>query len=90
MYYQFYLLCTNKDYYYYYNVIVGCLYRPPWVDVGTFNVLLNNMLDSLHKNNHVFLLGDFNVDLSPDFETTAAVEELKKHILLTSSISFNK
>ena len=35
------------------------------------------MLDSLHKNHHVFLLGDINVDLSPDNETTAAVEEFK-------------
>ena len=31
------------------NVNVGCIYRPPWVDVCTFNVLLNNnLLDSLH------------------------------------------
>ena len=59
-------------------MIVGCIYRPPWVDVCTFNVLLNNMLGSLHKNHYVFLLGDFNVDLSPAIETTAAVEELKK------------
>ena len=43
----------------------------------TFNVLLNNLLDSLHKNHYVFLLGDFNVDLSPAIETTAAVEEFK-------------
>ena len=47
------------------------------VDVCTFDVLLNNMLNSLHKNHHGFLLGDFNVDLSPDIETTAAVEEFK-------------
>ena len=33
-----------------------------------FNVLLNNMLDSLHKNNYVFLLGDFNVDISHDIK----------------------
>ena len=58
-------------------MIVGCIYRPPWVDVCTFNVLLNNMLGSLHKNHYVFLLGDFNVDLSPAIETTAAVEEFK-------------
>ena len=35
------------------------------------------MLDSLHKKHFVFLLGYFNVDLSPDIETTAAVEEFK-------------
>ena len=58
-------------------MIAGCIYRPPWVDVCTFNVLLINMLDSLHKNHHVFVLGDFNVDLSPDIETTSAVEEFK-------------
>ena len=57
------------------NVIVGCIYRPPWVDVCSFNVLLNNMLESLHKNNYVFLLGDFNVDISHDVETSVAMEE---------------
>ena len=35
------------------NVIVGCIYRPPWVDVCTFNVLLNNMLDSLHIKKNI-------------------------------------
>ena len=35
------------------------------------------MFDSLHKKHYVFLLGDFNVDLSPDIETTAAVEAFK-------------
>ena len=38
------------------------------------------MLDSLHKKHHVFLLGDSNVDLSPDIETTAAVEEFKNFV----------
>ena len=47
------------------------------MDVCTFNVLLNNTLDLLHKNHYAFLLGDFNVDLSPAIETTAAVEEFK-------------
>ena len=37
------------------------------------------MLDSLHKNHYVFLIGDFNVDISPAIETTAAVEELDLH-----------
>ena len=62
-------------------MIVGCIYRPPWVDGCTFNVLLNNMLDSLHKNHYVFLLDDFNVDLSPAIETTAAVEEFKMYFV---------
>ena len=58
-------------------MIVGCIYRPPWVDVCSFNVLLDNMFDSLHKNNYVFLLGDFNVDISHDVETSVAMEEFK-------------
>ena len=45
--------------------------------VCTFNVLLNNMLGSLHKKHYEFLLGDFNVNFSPAIETTAAVEEFK-------------
>ena len=44
---------------------------------GWTYVLLNHMLDSFHKNHYVFLLGDFNVDLSPAIETTAAVDEFK-------------
>ena len=62
---------TNK------NVIVGCIYRAPWVDVCYFNVLLNNMLDWLHRNNYVLLLGDFNVDISHDVDPSVAIEELK-------------
>ena len=41
-----------------------------------FNVLLN-MFDSLHKNNDVFSLGDFNMDISHDVETSVAMEEFK-------------
>ena len=35
------------------------------------------MLDSLHKKHYVVLLGDFNVDLSHDAETSGAIEEFK-------------
>ena len=35
------------------------------------------MLESLHKNNYVFLLGDFNVDISHDVETSVVMEEFK-------------
>ena len=41
------------------------------------NVLLNNMLDSLHKNNYVCFIRLVNVDLSHDGETSAAMEEFK-------------
>ena len=57
--------------------IVGCVYRPPWFDLSLFNELLNKTLDLLNKNNYVFLLGDFNVDLTQGVETNLAMEELK-------------
>ena len=59
------------------NVIVGCVYRPPWVDLHQFNEMLNNMLDSLHTNHYIFLLGDFNVDLAHDAKTSLAGEEFQ-------------
>ena len=47
------------------NVIVGCIYRHPHIDLNEFNdYYLNNLLDKLSKENKtVFLLGDFNIDL---------------------------
>ena len=35
----------------------------------------SDMLDLLHKNHYVFLLGDFTVDLSHDAETSGALED---------------
>ena len=64
------------------NIIVGCVYRPPWVDLSYFNELINNVLDLLHSNHYVFLLGDFNVDLSHDVGTNLPIEEFK-NIFLT-------
>ena len=58
-------------------MIIGCVYRPPWADIGSFNVLLNNMLDSLHKKHLVLLLDDFNMELSHDVNTTIAMEKFK-------------
>ena len=52
------------------------------LDLSYFNELLNNVLDLLHGNHYVFLLGDFNVNLSPGVGTNLPIEELK-NILLT-------
>ena len=59
------------------HIIVGCIYRPPWFDLSQFNELLNKTLDLLNKNHYVFLLGDFNVDLTQGVETNLAMEEFK-------------
>ena len=57
------------------NIIVGCVYRPLWVDLSYLNKLLNNVLDLLHGNHYVFLQGDFNVDLSHGVGTNLPIEE---------------
>ena len=48
------------------NIIIGCIYRHPNMDLDEFNDnYLNILLDKLSKENKcVFLLGDFNIDLS--------------------------
>ena len=53
------------------------IYRPQWFDLSQFNELLNKTLDLLNKNHYVFLLGDFNVDLTQGVETNLAMEEFK-------------
>ena len=47
------------------NIIVGCIYRHPTMDLNEFNYYyLNPLLEKLAKEQKtVFLLGDFNVDL---------------------------
>ena len=47
------------------NIIVGCIYRHPSMDLNEFNYYyLNPLLEKLAKEQKtVFLLGDFNVDL---------------------------
>ena len=47
------------------NIIVGCLYKHPNMDISDFNKnYLNTLLDKLSKEiKQVFLLGDFNINL---------------------------
>ena len=47
------------------NIIVGCIYKHPSMDLNEFNEnYLNPLLDKLSINNKkIYLLGDFNADL---------------------------
>ncbi len=46
------------------NVIIGCVYRPPNSNLSQFNDELSCMLDKLTKSGrHVYLVGDYNIDL---------------------------
>ena len=64
------------------NIIVGCVYRHPWIDLSYFNKLLNNVLDLLHGNHYLFLLENFNDDLPHGVGTNLPIEEFK-NIFLT-------
>ena len=60
------------------NLIIGCIYRPPWVNLSEYNSCMTNtlaLLQSEHK--YIFLLGDYNVDISPTTEIHLATEEFK-------------
>ena len=46
------------------NILLGCMYRHPSMEVKDFNEnYLNPLMDKLGDKNNVFLLGDFNIDL---------------------------
>ena len=46
------------------NIVLGCIYRHPKMDLNDFNEnYLNPLMDKLNNGKHNFLLGDFNVDL---------------------------
>ena len=46
------------------NMLLGCMYRHPSMEVKDFNEnYLNPLMDKLGDKNNVFLLGDFNIDL---------------------------
>ena len=69
------------------NVIVGCIYRHPDMQLNEFNdYYINNLLDKLSKENKtVFLLGDFNIDLlnyDQHSLTNEFLDSLSSHMLL--------
>ena len=46
------------------NIVIGTIYRPPGNDLGLFNTEVNNLLDSLNKENKLlYIMGDFNINL---------------------------
>ena len=60
------------------NVIVGCIYSYPTIDLNEFNCYcLNPLLEKLTKvQNSVFLLGAFNVDFLKNEQHKATNEFL--------------
>ena len=82
------------------NLIVGCIYKHPCMDIRTFNDhYLNPLLDNLSKesNKTIVLIGDFDIDLL-NFDTSEhastflddlASNSLQPQILLPTRISNN-
>ena len=82
------------------NLIAGCIYTHPCIDICIFNDhYLNPLLDNLSKeaSETIVLLGDFNTDLL-NFDTSEQVStflddlasnSLQPQILLPTSISNN-
>ena len=61
-----------------YSVVIGCIYRPPWVNLRDFNNLLNGTLQSCHAyNKYVYIVGDFNIDLSHNIKTNTATDDFE-------------
>ena len=60
------------------NLTVGCIYRPPLVKIADFITALTPKLEKLKRENkYTFLLGDYNVDISPCIEFGMVTEEFK-------------
>ena len=69
------------------NIICGCIYRHPKMDLDDFNINhLNKLLEKINKEKKsIFLLGDFNVDLmntDKDSNTENFFDCLTSHLLV--------
>ncbi len=46
------------------NIIVGCIYKHPSMDIDEFNFLFECLMEKISKENkEIYLIGDFNLDL---------------------------
>ena len=46
------------------NIIIGCIYKYPKLDINEFNTLFENTMEKFSfENKELYLLGDFNIDL---------------------------
>ena len=67
------------------NIITGCIYRHPSIDLDEFNYL-NILFDKISKENKsVFLHGDFNVDIlkyDKHAPTNEFLDSLSSHMFL--------
>ena len=61
-----------------YNVICGCVYRPPSMSLREFNKLLSNTFDKIqHEKKYVYITGDFYVNTMPHLKGGLSIQEFK-------------
>jgi len=68
-----------------YNVLCGCVYRPPSMSLKVFNELWTQLLDKLQHESklHIYITGDFNVNVLPDIKSSLHAQDFKN--LLSSN-----
>ena len=61
-----------------FNVICGCVYRPPFLYLKTFNELLSRTFNKLkNQNNNIYITGDFNVNTVSSAKGSLATQDFK-------------
>ena len=66
-------------------IVVLLVYRPPKTSICDFTVGLNVILDILSKENkHIFIIGDFNIDVSKPYRCGKATQDFT-NLLLSNS-----
>ena len=68
------------------NILLGCIYRHPSMEIKDFNENhLNPLMEKLSDKKHTFLLGDFNVDLmntDSDEHTSTYLDTFSSNLLV--------
>ena len=64
-----------------YNIVIGCIYRPPSYSLKSFNDLVTDKLSILlTEKKHIYLAGDFNVNTDPLIRGNINIENFKNMI----------
>ena len=76
------------------EIIVGCVYKHPSMDVLDFNSFINQLLDKVSKEQkQIFLHGDFNINLlnydehQPNNDFLESCLKFSHSILISSSLT---
>ena len=60
------------------NIVCGCVYRPPFMSLKTFNELLTCMFNKLqNESKHIYITGDFNVNTMSHVRGSLAAQDFK-------------